>query len=97
MGKNSATEGDGTTAKTLTVEYPQLTMHAVCRDTEAFSRPCIYCQLDAPVQGMEQPQSESNNDSTSTAEAESDDDDGGEEDAAMDELRLSPDDDNACK
>jgi hypothetical protein len=91
-GKDPAGE---LTSKTLTVEYPQLTMHAVCRDTEAFSRPCVYCQLDAPVRGLEQPQVDSNS-SDAVVNSESEDD-GDEQDNAMDEMRLAPEDDAVRK
>jgi hypothetical protein len=34
------------TAGRYSLSYPNLALHAVCRDTEAYPHPCIYCQLD---------------------------------------------------
>ena len=31
----------------LSLEYPRITLHAVCRDPAAFPRPCLYCQVTA--------------------------------------------------
>lgn len=27
------------------MRYPDISLHAVCRDTDAYTAPCIYCQL----------------------------------------------------
>ena len=29
------------------IEYPNIVLHAVCRDLDAYSKPCIFCQLNA--------------------------------------------------
>ena len=36
------------------LRYPAITLHATCRDLEAFPAPCIFAQLDVPVQDGEE-------------------------------------------
>jgi hypothetical protein len=33
--------------KGISIDFPYITLHAVCRDTNLFPLPCIYCQLDS--------------------------------------------------
>jgi hypothetical protein len=33
----------------VSVRYPVISLHAVCRDPDAFPEPCVFCQLDAPL------------------------------------------------
>jgi hypothetical protein len=33
----------------FTVSYPNIAIHAICRDKDSFPEPCIFCQLDEPV------------------------------------------------
>jgi hypothetical protein len=33
----------------VSVRYPAISLHAVCRDPDAFPEPCVFCQLDAPL------------------------------------------------
>jgi hypothetical protein len=37
------------TAIVFTVSYPNIALHAICRDKDSFPEPCIFCQLDEPV------------------------------------------------
>ena len=30
------------------IEYPNIILHAICRDSDAYDKPCVFCQLVAP-------------------------------------------------
>jgi len=34
------------------LDYSTIVLHAVCRDTTHFPRPCLYCQLDFGIEGQ---------------------------------------------
>ncbi|KXJ25172.1 methylosome subunit pICln [Exaiptasia diaphana] len=34
----------------FSLEYPSISVHAVCKDTSKFPHECIYCMLDAPLE-----------------------------------------------
>jgi len=39
----------------VVVEYPNLTMHAICTDVSYSDKPCIYCQVQtADGEGMDE-------------------------------------------
>lgn len=33
----------------FSLEYPSISLHAVCRDTSQFPHECIYCMMDSPL------------------------------------------------
>lgn len=35
----------------FSLEYPAISVHAVCKDTSKFPHECIYCMLDSPLEG----------------------------------------------
>ncbi|EDO46034.1 predicted protein [Nematostella vectensis] len=35
----------------FSLEYPSISVHAICRDTAKFPHQCIYCMLDSPLEG----------------------------------------------
>ena len=39
--------------KTIAFEYREIMLHAVCRDETAYSRPCVYCQMERAGESME--------------------------------------------
>eukprot|EP00879_Flechtneria_rotunda_P021851 GHRR01023042.1.p1 GENE.GHRR01023042.1~~GHRR01023042.1.p1 ORF type:complete len:199 (+),score=62.20 GHRR01023042.1:214-810(+) len=45
--------GDANSSGSIACHYRQISMHAVARDTEAFSRPCVYIQLDEGSEVMQ--------------------------------------------
>ena len=44
----SWSDGDG---KGFSLEYPAISLHAICRDTSQFQYECIYCMMDSPLDG----------------------------------------------
>lgn len=36
---------DAAAAQGFAIEYPNIVLHAVCRDSDAYDAPCIFCQL----------------------------------------------------
>ncbi|XP_048588680.1 methylosome subunit pICln isoform X2 [Nematostella vectensis] len=34
----------------FSLEYPSISVHAICRDTAKFPHQCIYCMLDSPLE-----------------------------------------------
>lgn len=46
----SWSDGDG---KGFSLEYPAISLHAICRDTSQFQYECIYCMMDSPLEDNE--------------------------------------------
>lgn len=36
----------------FSLEYPSISLHAICRDTSQFPHECIYCMMESPLDGM---------------------------------------------
>jgi len=49
IGDASLSEGDGL----YTLQYPRIVLHAMCRDSEAFPRPCMYLQVTSVGENSE--------------------------------------------
>ena len=43
---------DPESGKGFSLEYPSISLHAICRDTSQFPHECIYCMMDSPLDGM---------------------------------------------
>jgi len=47
VGENNLSwRSSGGTNRSFHLNYPQISLHATCRDTNSFPHPCIYCLLD---------------------------------------------------
>lgn len=40
---------DPESGKGFSLEYPSISLHAICRDTSQFPHECIYCMMDSPL------------------------------------------------
>jgi nucleotide-sensitive chloride channel 1A len=65
----------------MSLNYPQIVMHAISRDASSFQKPCIYLQLDDGSEDMDV--------------AEEDEDE--EQEEAHSEVRLMPSDESKSK
>ena len=61
--------------KTISYEYPEIMLHAVCKDDSAYPQPCIYCHMERGGETVEvryvPPTTTSSNDDSNNAGGDS--------------------------
>lgn len=45
LGRRVVWLHDDASKDSYAVDYPYVTLHAVCRDVSAYAVPCLYCQV----------------------------------------------------